>query len=89
MSGEDAESDLPPIAVTSAVADAGVWSKKLSITVPAEEVGKFFDAAAGEWAGQVQLPGFRQGKVPRGLAEKRFGPEIRKQVTQEVVARAF
>lgn len=83
------EEDLAPIEVKATVADAGTWAKRISITVPVQEIDKSFDKAVGEIAGQVRLPGFRPGKVPRGYAEKLFKNDIAKQVTQKVLGRAI
>jgi trigger factor len=46
---------------------------KLSVEVEPERVSAAFDAAARDIAQQVQLPGFRKGKVPRRLLEAKIG----------------
>lgn len=84
----DAE-NAEPIEVKTAVSDAGTWTKKLDITVPAAEVGKVFDKVVREVAQHLKIPGFRPGKVPLAYAEKRFGKEIHQQVKSDVVSRAF
>lgn len=48
---------------------------KLTVEVEAERVKRAFDEAAREIAKQVQIPGFRKGKVPRKLLEQRIGKE--------------
>ena len=47
----------------------------LTIEVSAEEVNKGLDAAFQKVVKQVNVPGFRKGKMPRGMFEKRFGVE--------------
>ena len=49
---------------------------KLTITVPVEEVEKALHGAYLKERGQITLPGFRKGKVPRQMIEKAFGPEV-------------
>ena len=49
---------------------------KLTIEVPAEEVEKALQAAYLKERGKISLPGFRKGKVPRQMIEKRYGPEV-------------
>lgn len=83
------ESDKAAMNLTTAVADAGTWEKSVNVTVPAEEVGKEFNTVIGSFSGQVSIPGFRPGKVPRDVIEKRFGSEIRKQVTASLLERAI
>ncbi|AYU55439.1 trigger factor [Staphylococcus debuckii] len=57
------------------------WEKKegnqgvLSVTVPAEKVDQAIDQAFKKVVKQVNIPGFRKGKVPRQIFEQRFGVE--------------
>ena len=46
---------------------------KLNVEVPFEELKPAIDEAAKKIAKDVQLPGFRKGKVPTALIEQRFG----------------
>ena len=86
---EQDEEELKPIAVETQVAETGKWAKTLTVTVPAAAVTKEFEAITSEWAVKVRLPGFRAGKVPRNLIEKRFGEDIRKQALANIVPRAL
>ncbi|MBM7653057.1 trigger factor [Neobacillus cucumis] len=47
----------------------------LTVEVSAETVNKGLDAAFQKVVKQVNVPGFRKGKMPRGMFEKRFGVE--------------
>ncbi|MFU0791931.1 trigger factor [Virgibacillus proomii] len=57
------------------------WEKQegnegvLTFQVSAEEFNKALDKAFKKVVKDVQIPGFRKGKIPRGLFEKRFGVE--------------
>ncbi|HEK7023617.1 TPA: trigger factor [Staphylococcus aureus] len=57
------------------------WEKKegneglLTVTVPAEKVNKALDQAFKKVVKQINIPGFRKGKVPRPIFEQRFGVE--------------
>ena len=57
------------------------WEKKegneglLQVTVPAEEVDKALDQAFKKVVKQINVHGFRKGKVPRPIFEQRFGVE--------------
>ena len=46
---------------------------KLTVEVPFDELGPHFDKAYGALAGQVKIPGFRQGKVPPRILDARLG----------------
>lgn len=49
---------------------------KLTVEVPAEELEKAIQAAYMKQKGQISMPGFRKGKVPRSMIEKLYGVEI-------------
>ncbi|MCT2537921.1 trigger factor [Aquibacillus koreensis] len=57
------------------------WEKQegneglLTVEVDAEKFDTALDKAFKKVVKQVQVPGFRKGKVPRGLFEQRFGVE--------------
>ena len=55
---------------------------KLTVEVPFEEVKPALDKAFKDIANQVQIPGFRKGKVPAAVVEQRFG---RPAILQEAV----
>lgn len=47
----------------------------LTVEVDAETVNKGLDAAFKKVVTKVNVPGFRKGKIPRGMFEQRFGVE--------------
>ena len=49
---------------------------KLTIEVSAEELEKALEGAYMKQRGQISVPGFRKGKVPRQMIEKMYGAEI-------------
>ena len=57
------------------------WEKKegneglLTVTVPSEKVDEALDQAFKKVVKQINVPGFRKGKVPRPIFEQRFGVE--------------
>ncbi|CAM3933113.1 trigger factor [Lederbergia lenta] len=57
------------------------WEKQegnkgvLTVEVDAEKVNAGLDEAFKKVSKQVNIPGFRKGKIPRGMFEKRFGVE--------------
>src|SRR4051794_13293927 len=74
---------------TVKLADAGPSCKKLSIEIPADVVSEKLRDSLETLSGEAELPGFRRGRVPRWLVEKRFGPALRKEAKTELVATAF
>lgn len=49
---------------------------ELRVEVPQEQVAKALDKAYLKVRKDIALPGFRKGRVPRNILEKRFGVEI-------------
>ncbi|MFD1735996.1 trigger factor [Bacillus salitolerans] len=57
----------------------------LTIEVDADTFNKGLDAAFKKVVAKVNVPGFRKGKVPRGMFEKRFGVESLYQDALDIV----
>lgn len=65
------------------------WRRVLSITVPSEIVQAERRSAVRKLSGQVQLPGFRAGKVPSSVIEKRFGKALEQELLDRVIGEAY
>src|SRR5213595_2702533 len=62
---------------------------KLRIELPAEEVSKEWDAIANSFARFAKIPGYRPGKAPRAVIEKRFRKEIQDELTKKLVSKSY
>ncbi len=49
---------------------------KLTVELSAEELEKAIEKAYQKQKGQISVPGFRKGKVPRNIIEKMYGAEV-------------
>ncbi len=61
----------------------------LQIELPPEEVSKEWDAIANSFARFAKIPGYRPGKAPRAVIEKRFRKEIHDELTKKLVSRSY
>src|SRR5437879_6818546 len=61
----------------------------LRIELPAEEVSKEWDAIANSFARLAKIPGYRPGKAPRSVIEKRFRKEIHDELTKKLVSKSY
>src|SRR5213592_935324 len=61
----------------------------LQIEVPSEEVSKEWDAIANSFARFAKIPGYRPGKAPRAVIEKRFRKEIQDELTKKLVSKSY
>lgn len=57
----------------------------LSVQVPSEKHSAARSAIVGNYVRQAALPGFRKGKAPRSVIEKRFKEEIEREVNDKIV----
>jgi trigger factor len=62
------------------ITDAGSCKKKISIEIPQEKINKVLDEQYDQLRREALVPGFRKGRAPRRLLEKRFGKETSEQV---------
>ena len=74
----------------SAVETLSPTRVKLTIELPFEDMQDSFDAAFKRIASQVNIPGFRKGKVPARVIEQRFGrAAILDEAVNEALPKAY
>src|SRR5438132_12492919 len=61
----------------------------LKIELPAEEVSKEWDTIANSFARFAKIPGYRPGKAPLAVIDKRFRKEIQEEVTKKLVSKSY
>ncbi len=61
----------------------------LQIELPPEEVSKEWDTIANSFARFAKIPGYRPGKAPRAVIEKRFRKEIQDELTKTLVSKSY
>jgi trigger factor len=59
----------------------------IQVTIPAAGIAQQIEAVYKEYAREVNVPGFRKGRVPRSFLDSRFGREIFLQEAQEELQR--
>jgi trigger factor len=63
--------------------------REIEITVPIEEIDKETARVVADITAQANLPGFRKGKAPASLIRSRFKENIRQEVVDKIVPKAF
>jgi len=84
---ETPKDDLPQ--ATATIEDAGAARKRIILDIPEARIKGKLTEAFGELQKDAVMPGFRRGRAPKRLIEKRFGGDIRNTVKQQVVAEAY
>ncbi len=71
------------------VAETGPCSRSLQITIPSDKVQDHLEEMYKSASQQVQVKGFRPGKVPRAMIEKLHGDSIRAEAKEQLLNRYF
>lgn len=71
------------------VAETGPCSRSLQITIPSDKVQEHLEQMYASASQQVQVKGFRPGKVPRAMIEKLHGPAILAEAKEQLLNRYF
>lgn len=71
------------------VTDIGPCLKKLSIEIPAETVAEQLGTSIDTLLVEAELPGFRKGRAPKRLVERKFGSTVRREAKNQLVASAY
>lgn len=71
------------------IEDAGPSAKQLSITIPAATVDEKIEESFGMLQMQSHMKGFRKGRAPRSLLEKRFGGDVMNEARGQLISTAY
>lgn len=71
------------------ISDAGPCLKKVQIEIPASAVSAKMAEAMSAYVANAALPGFRPGRVPQRLVEKKFGAAIREEIKGQLIGQAY
>lgn len=63
--------------------------RTFDIAIPPDQIEPRISGKLRELAGRVRIDGFRPGKVPLRVVEKRYGSQVRLEVCQEAMEQAF
>jgi len=65
--------------------DVSTVRKVVGVEIPAEIVGKEMSRVTKEYAHHARIPGFRKGKIPMPVVQKRFENDIRSEVLERLL----
>ncbi len=71
------------------VEDAGPARKRLTITVPAAVIDEKLAESIATLSSEAAIPGFRKGRVPQKLIERKFGSSVRNETKNQLIASAY
>ena len=85
---EAKEEEAPELKNIVTIEEAGPCKKKVIIEIPEAKIKKATDKQYEDLGKEAIVPGFRKGRAPRRLLEKRFGKETAEQVKLTLLADA-
>ncbi len=71
------------------IQNVGPCRKHVRVSVPRQDIDHFSEEAVKEIVETAAVPGFRKGRVPASLAQKRFKTEISNSVRQRVLMQSL
>src|SRR5437868_4859206 len=85
VESEEGEEKKPPLKLEVAIASPSTCQRHVTVTIPREDIERYFDDAFGELMTEAEVPGFRAGRAPRKLVETRFRKEVAEQVKNSLL----
>lgn len=82
-----ATEEKPAQSVT--VEEVGPARKKLIIEIPEERIREKIESLYGRIRDDAQIPGFRRGRAPQRLIEKRFGDDIKNDAKGQLLSEGY
>lgn len=83
------EQEQKRLNLTVEIEEIGPCRKHVAVTVPESDIEMLRSDSLDEFSGQAEVPGFRIGKVPRSLLQKRFKSELSDQIKQKVLLQSL
>lgn len=71
------------------VESTGALERRLTVQIPAEKIEQEVEKRLRDLSKQVRLSGFRPGKVPFKVVQRRYGIQVRGEVVDEMVRTSY
>jgi len=71
------------------IEDISPTLKRLTITIPAEAIDEKIEDSMTALASETAFPGFRKGRAPKKLLERRFGDAVKDETKNQLIADAY
>ncbi len=71
------------------IENVGELTKKVTITLPAEDVQGRIEEAYNKLRRETKMKGFRRGKVPRSIVVKHYKPQVEGEVGEKLVQETY
>ncbi|NDC64249.1 MAG: trigger factor [Planctomycetia bacterium] len=86
---DGAEPAVQPLKIDVTVEKASTCQRRVKVSIPREDIDRYYDAAIGDLMPSALLPGFRPGRAPRKLVTSRFKSELSDQIRSKLLTDAM
>lgn len=71
------------------ILDIDSCNKKIKLDIPYQDYQRKVDSSIVNVGQQVSMPGFRKGKIPKSILEKKYGQEVKREVLTQLVSESI
>jgi len=82
---ETEEAEKKPLDLKVDVSSPSACQRHISVTVPREDIDRYYDEAFSEMMETAVVPGFRAGRAPRKLVETRYRKDVSEQIKNKLL----
>ncbi len=82
---EGADETPEPLNLDVKVESKSACQRHITVTVPREDINRYYEDAFSELVTTAAVPGFRTGRAPRKLIEAKFRKEVTEQVKRSLL----
>lgn len=79
------ESEMEKLGAKLDIQEISACERKIIVTIPPEEVTRYFDKEFEEIIENANVPGFRKGKAPKKLVEKQYRKMVKDRVKNSLI----
>ncbi|MCO6454247.1 MAG: trigger factor [Pirellulaceae bacterium] len=77
---EETTPPKPKLNLVLKLEERSACQRHVTVTIPREDIDRYFSEAVDDLKGKAEVPGFRPGRAPRKLVESRFRTQVADQV---------
>lgn len=84
-----AATEAPPVPLEIELSDTGPCKKRMRVRIPKERAEAAERQEFDRFLKAADIPGFRRGRAPIQIVEKRYGKDLREELKQRLVSSSF
>jgi trigger factor len=77
--------EAPPLDLKVDVKSPSACERRVTVTIPRDDINRYYDNAYGELMPTSAVPGFRIGRAPRKIVEHRYKEQVTDQVKSSLL----